>query len=411
MGAGSVKIYPVMGENLVLYILPLAGLLFILYVLQRLKKRYEKYFLDMGFERLSLRGFPWVRAEGTFNGTLIKVGTAGTKHNYRLYLETPTHNRGFLRLRRKDWLDSLFLKKPSWQYLMVEVYDPVWGGELLKQLGSQILQLFADHKKLQKFELKDGKLRIELGVKNPWDIPHEELQELLRVLLQIREVFDYAPHPTVESKEALVSLLSMKLPALFGTSLCLFGVILNPFAYDPVCIDDLFEAGFKLSLSFGILYAMFLILMLAGAPSLHRAVVGFFSLLVILFIFISVTFVPSVNGYFDSSQPVKRTDLVVKKYIEVRKGRKHYKIKLAGTPCDQSVSENFYNSVNEGDRLEYFVKRGFLGIEWFYRKLRRVVVKYNWKEEENEEARSAFFGSACALFLRRRWRLGHIWRF
>jgi hypothetical protein len=372
----SSKYYPI-GEDLILYILPLAWLLFVLYLLRRNRKRFERYFLDIGFERLSFRSFPWEKVEGTFNGTPVKAGTFVTEHNYGLYLEMPTHNGGFLRTRRKDWLDSLFLKKPSWQGLMAEAYDKPWSDELLKQLGSQILQLFTNHEKLQKFEIKDSRLRIELGVKHPLDLPQKELQELLKTLQQIKNSLDYMPPPNIQNKEALVSLLSVRLPVIFGAFLCLFGVILNPFAYDPICTSDLFKVGFKLSFSFGILYTVFLFLILAGTPSLHRALSKFFYLLVFLSIFISVSFVPSVNGYFDSSQPIKRGGFVEEKYIQVRKGKEHHKIKLTGTPCDFSVSEDFYNSVNKGDRVEYYVKRGFLGIEWFYRKLIRVVIKYN----------------------------------
>ncbi|RMH07923.1 MAG: hypothetical protein D6699_01155 [Aquificota bacterium] len=90
-------------------------------------------------------------------------------------------------------------------------------------------------------------------------------------------------------------------------------------------------------------------------------------------LFISASFVPSVNGYFDSSQPIKRVEFVRDKYTLLRKGKKRHKIKLTGTRCGFSVSKNFYNSVNKGDRVEYYVKRGFLGIEWLYKKLVKVV--------------------------------------
>lgn len=41
--------------------------------------------------------------------------------------------------------------------------------------------------------------------------------------------------------------------------------------------------------------------------------------------------------------------------------------------CDSfGVSEEFYYAVSEGDKVEYATKKGLLGVEWFYKKLRLV---------------------------------------
>lgn len=358
-----------------IYVILLVFLLLVLLFWDFWKKRVS-FYKSLGAKEINMKFLLNPVGKMDLDGIKLDIFTEGVKGGQRLTLRAKTNLTGFLKLYRRNIWNRLFSKE-TFSGLGAEYEDEFWFNRVFnyKNFRALVEKLFEEG---QVDELRIEKESLSLS----WNIriyPREEDKEkVLRTLPIMKEflsLISELPDAT-HYREHLRSWISIKLPVVITVGLSIIGIIDGFYRYDPVCLFEILGVGFKLLLPPVCLYAL-TGMFLAGSFRLGLKVFVYSLTAWLLAIpFISLFFLLYVNGKFDSSSPEVKTDKVVKKYTSIRKGKIRYHLILANLHsqkkwCDSlNVSEQFFLRVQVGDTVEYITKRGFLGVEWFYRKLR-----------------------------------------
>ena len=281
---------------------------------------------------------------------------------------------GLLSLWKGGFLDALFHKR-RYDGLFLEYEDAGWAWNLLRDetFKEEVLKLFESFR-ISFLEIKGGSIVIGFGIgrgKLEKYLNKQDLIEALNSLVQLKKILEKYPYYG-SSKEKLREWLTWKLPILITLSLILVGVLGGFYEYEPTCYSDLMLTGGKLLSVPVILYVVFTAFLVGGEALYLRVILKTFLVLFVCSFFISLFFVSYINGRFDSSQPEIREDRIKEKYHTLKQG---YRVTLEeyhkNKWCDSfRISEEFYKKANVGDKVDYVVKRGYLGIEWWYKGLR-----------------------------------------
>lgn len=307
------------------------------------------------------------------DGIEVEIFTEGAKGSQLLTLRAKTNLTGFLKLYRRNMCNRFFSQE-TFGGLGAEYEDSFWFERVLnhRNFKDKVEKLFKEGQ-VDQVSIRKHSLSVSWSIKK---YPREEdRQKVIKTLPILRELLSLAselPDATYY-KDHLRSWVIIKLPVLITLTLSLIGVLGKFYSYDPVCLFEILGVGYKLLFPFVILYSTFAVLLVGGRLWFKTFIVSFVAWLLAI-PFISLFFLMYINGKLDTSPPEVKTDKVVEKYIRQRKGRTSYivleKLHTQKNWCNTlNVSENFYKKVQVGDTVEYITKRGFLGVEWFYRKL------------------------------------------
>ena len=290
-----------------------------------------------------------------------------------LIVELPIKASGYIKLRKRDFLDKLLFQK-SYKGLSVEYDDELWANKLfsLKEFVETVDRLFEEYG-VDWIELKDNKLRVgwRIGKASPDIIDPEILLEVVEIIKGFKDISKAIPLSQVH-REGLRGWLTFKIPIALTIVLSIIGIAGGFYHYKPTCPLNMLLTGYKLLLPFVVLYTG-IALVLVGGPTMGQRVI--LKTLFVSFMcsfFITIFFFTYINGRLDSSKPELKRDWVVRKYIGVARGNSGPRLRLANyhskNPWCESfkVSREFYESVSMGSLVEYQTKKGLLGVEWFY---------------------------------------------
>ncbi|MCX8042283.1 MAG: hypothetical protein N3A56_07335 [Thermodesulfobacteriaceae bacterium] len=359
-------------------LLPILGFIVILFFFFKQRKKFEIYYQSLGGKDISTWTFPYTKAYLEKDGIVLKLGTSGYRANFYLYLSIPLRIRGFLLIRKasfleKFWAEPLFLKEK----LLAEYDDENWFKNIINktEIKESFLQTFNKYQ-LKGILIKDGELRFEWNIKQgPWEISKETILSSITELSILSNWLDRIPSSSIGYNiEKLRNLLGVKLP--IGITLFLFGIgIVGGFYnYQPLCLLEALWIGLKITLPVVLTYIGLISFFIGRKNLFWRLFWKSFMVMGIGSFFISLFFLTLVNGIFDTSLPQKHIDFIEKKYRSIKHG---YRIQLKNYHqnkfwCDFSVSKEFYNQVSQGQKVEFWSKKGFLGIEWLYLGLKIV---------------------------------------
>ncbi len=346
-------------------------LLFIYKGISSLNRETFEFYKSLGAEPKGYRRLIYPMAELSYGNERIILSRGRRYGGYIFTASIDMPFSGLLRLWKGGFLDALFHKR-RYDGLFLEYEDAGWAWNLLRDetFKEEVLKLFESHR-IVLLEIKGGSIVIGFGIgrgKLEKYLNKQDLIEALNSLVQLKKILEKYPYYG-SSKEKLREWLTWKLPILITLSLILVGALGGFYDYKPMCFLDLMLTGGKL-LSFPvILYVVFTALLVGGEALYSRVILKTFSVLFVCSLFISLIFVSYINGRFDSSQPEIREDRIKEKYRTLKQG---YRVTLEEYHknkwwCDSFiVSEEFYKKANVGDKVDYVVKRGYLGVEWWY---------------------------------------------
>lgn len=287
-----------------------------------------------------------------------------------LIVELPIKASGYIKLRKRDFLDKLLFQK-SYKGLSVEYDDELWANKLfsLKEFVELVDRLFEEHK-IDWFELKGNRLRIGRYIKRePTDRDEKRLLSAAETVKKFKPFLNSLPK-SQNYREDLRKWLSFKLPVALTLFLSLVGILGGFSKYSPTCMPSMLLTSSKLLFPMIVFYAGFSS-WFAGGPAMWQKMF-LKTLLVSLVCYFPITifFLTYINGSLDLSDPELKRDFVEEKYKTRRKVS--YILVLANyhkeKPCcgTFAVSKDLYEKVSVGSTIEYQTKRGFLGVEWFY---------------------------------------------
>ncbi|MEN3039865.1 MAG: hypothetical protein ABDI07_12105, partial [Candidatus Kryptonium sp.] len=146
-------------------------------------------------------------------------------------------------------------------------------------------------------------------------------------------------------------------------------------SYSPVCLTEMLFVGFKVLFPFLLLYLILSVLLVGHGTTKQKVLLETLFYCILSCFFLSLFFLTYVNGRLDSSEPVQKLDRIESKYRSYKRGPR---ITLEELHQDKplcpgfNVSEEFYERAYKGAKVEYWIKEGFLGVEWLYKGLRLV---------------------------------------
>jgi hypothetical protein len=306
-----------------------------------------------------------------FGGLNIEVFTSDYKGK-RLNLKIRTNFTGFLTLRKKDIFDKL-TRQLTYQDLAVEYEDKEWFERLTShQTFKVLLRKLLEEASIDRLEIRKNTLTIGWNIKrSPFEVSTDKVHQALNLLKDTAFVLSTLPS-SWRYKEDLRNLLLFKLPILLTLIACLVGIVGRFYQYNPLCPLEIVFFGYKLFTPFVLIYLGFLCFYVGGYGLYQRILGSGFLVFFVCIFFISLFFLSYINGRFDTSPSQIKRDRIESKYYSIKRG---YRLTLSNLHkekklCDSlSVSKNFYYQVEIGDYIEYETKKGFLGIEWFYRGL------------------------------------------
>ncbi|MCS7261871.1 MAG: hypothetical protein NZ560_00405 [Aquificaceae bacterium] len=313
------------------------------------------------------------KAEVYLAGRRFEIFTSGPKGLHSLKIKTQVEPLGYLSLRKRDFLDRLTFQK-DYEGLSLECEDEEWAYKLLGQgeFKSLMARLFSEAG-ADFLEIRGREVLAGWYIKgSPRGVGEDRVAEGLEVLKRMSETLKGFPSAQIY-KANLRDWMSFRLPLIVGALGTASGVAGGFYRYKPLCLAEMLLVGLLVLSPFVFLY-LTLSLLLAGHGTTKQglALKTLFFCLVSSF-FLSLFFLPYVNGRFDSSEPVQKLDRVASKQRGFRHGPRvvledfHRRRWL----CEGfTVSEEFYRKVYKGAEVEYWTKRGLLGVEWLYRGLR-----------------------------------------
>ncbi len=361
------------------HLLPFLALAFVLLLLYfsyiRHKKELLEFYSSLGARHVGYKWLFFPLAELDVKGKRVKLYTEGGRGSYALKVSLEIETFGYLKLWRGGFLDKLTLRKPYLDNIFVEYEEKEWAERLLnmEEFKSTIKRLF-ELPGLTFISIDGRNLTLGWhlgGISRFKKVANKEvILEAIRMMVELSPTLNTIA-PSKQYKENLRSWLTLKLPILITVILSTIGIVGGFYRYDPLCTYQILLVGFKILTPINLLYTV-LVLLLVGGPTLDQRV--FFKTLFVCFVctpLISLFFLLWVNGRFDRSEPEHRTDTIVKKYHLIRGG---YRIALLELHKNRwcgsfKVSEGFYIKAEVGSKVEYAVKKGFLGVPWLYRKL------------------------------------------
>lgn len=357
-------------EVFILLIFLLAGLL--IYNLIKFWQDRTDFFKSLGAHQISVHQVINPKGVLEYQGLQVEVFTGDYKGK-RLTVRIKTNLTSFLTLRKRNFFDKI-TGQLSYLDLAVEYEDKVWFDRLTNhKLFRDLLQRLLDEASIDRLELRKNSASISWNIKRtPFEVGTEKVFKALSLLKDMVHILSTLPNSRINCEERR-QLLLYKIPIVLTVSACLVGVAGKFYHYMPLCPLEIIFFGYSSMTPFVLLYIGF-ILFFAGGYGLRQRILGTGLIVWLLCVlFISLFFLSYINGKLDTSPPQIKKDRVEHKYYSPKRGHKivlsnlHRERKL----CDSlSVSEEFYQRVQIGDYVQYSTKRGFLGVEWLYRKLR-----------------------------------------
>ncbi|RME09948.1 MAG: hypothetical protein D6804_05170, partial [Aquificota bacterium] len=355
----------------------LLTLLFLLWYFGYGRHRRElfDFYNSIGAKHTGYRWLIFPVAELEADGKKFRLFTEGGRGLYAFKVSLEVQALGYLRLWRGGLLDRILFRRRYMEGIFVEYEDSQWAEKLLgrEDFKDMVKKLF-DLPGLSSVEIKGKKLILcwHLGGMDRFRkvVSKEAVLEAFKIMADLGKTIDAVPSAEVY-RETLRGWLTLKLPIFATILLSIAGFFLGFYRYDHVCDHEILLAGFKILMPIVILYTAS-VLFLTGGPTLgQRVILKTFFICLVCIPMISLFFLTWVNGYFDRSEPEFKRDTIARKYHLIRGGHRVVLAELHKSKwCDSfKVSEGFYMRAQVGDRVEYAVKRGFLGVSWLYRKL------------------------------------------
>ncbi len=344
----------------------------------RHRRELFEFYSSLGARHAGNRWLIFPLAELELDGVRIKIYTEGGQGFYALKASVELNPVGYLKIWHGNVLDRALLRKPYLESLFVECEDKDWAEKILNRedFKNWVIELFS-LPGVNFLEIKDKTLTLawHLGGMSRFKkvVKKEDVLPALKILVGISQRMNSMPSAKVY-KENLRNWLTLKLPVLTTLFLISVGFAGGFYRYKPLCDHEILLVGFKVLTLIIILYTAF-VLLLVGASTLgQRVILKTLFVCLVCTPFISLFFLMWLNGRFDSSKPEVIRDTIARKYYLIRGGHRILLSELHKSRwCDSlSVSEGFYMKAKVGDKVEYEVKRGFLGVPWLYRGLTLV---------------------------------------
>lgn len=372
MGLWSLK-----AEVLLPVILVLVVLLWYLGYSRHRRELFD-FYSSLGARHAGNRWLIFPLAELELGRVRVKIYTEGGQGLYTLKASVELDVAGYLKLWRGNILDRTLLRKQYSDNIFVEYEDKDWAEQILNRedFKNWVIELFS-LPGVNFLEIKDKTLTLawHLGGMSRFKkvVKKEDVLSALKILVGISQRINSMPSAKVY-KEDLRNWLTLKLPVLTTLLLIAIGLAGGFYRYNPLCDHEILLVGFKVLTPIIILYTA-LVLFLVGASTLgQRVILKTLFVCLVCTPFISLFFFMWLNGRFDSSEPETIRDTITRKYYLIRGGHRILLSELHKSRwCDSlSVSEGFYMKAEVGDKVEYVIKKGFLGVPWLYRGLTLV---------------------------------------
>jgi len=350
-----------------------AILALVAYSLWRFWRERVEYLRGIGAEPSGTHTFINPKGEIFYKSMKVEVFTGGPRGVHSLRLSIKVEGKGFFRIAKRDLFEKL-LRAETYMGLSVEYEDGAWFGRISedKVFQKTVDRLFRELG-LGFLELKGDTLTAGWYIRrSPKEVQQHRLFEALELLSQVYELLRSMPSAGIY-REDLRGWLTLRIPILVTIFLCLVGVAGGFYRYNPVCLMETLLTGYKLMLPIMLLYVALAILLVGGRTLNGRVVLKASFVLLVCTFFLSLFFFTYVNGRFDTSEPKVVRDKIEKKYRSPKHG---YRVALHGYHrakrwCEGfTVSEGLYMRAYQGAKVEYIIKKGFLGVEWFYQGLR-----------------------------------------
>ncbi|MDW8294757.1 MAG: hypothetical protein RMK21_05310 [Aquificaceae bacterium] len=362
-----------MSPELFIALLGVALILFL--ALHTFVRERLDFYRSMGAE---VKGLSWLihpKAEIAVDGLSVELCTSGLRGMQRLKLSLFVGIVGYISLRKKDFLDRLLLHKTH-DGLLLEYEEEAWASRILKHSGfSRLKERLFSEAQVDFVELKAQKLTAGWFIKrSPKEVGKEKVTKALSIFRDSPALLEGLPSSS-HYREGLREWLTIRTPLLTTLLLSLLGVLLGFYRYQPICMVELFLAGYKwLFLPF-LLYATLVLFMLGSGTMWRGVTVRLFFFYAVGSPLIALFFLTYINGRFDPSKPELRRDRIESVSVSFKRGPR---VRLEEFHHERwwcegfDVSEDFYKRAYKGAEVEYEKKGGLLGVEWFYRGLRLV---------------------------------------
>ncbi|MFN3599611.1 MAG: hypothetical protein ACK4VK_07770 [Aquificaceae bacterium] len=351
------------------YILIVPIFVLVVLLLYKYRKDRLEYYNSLGARVVGHRYFIEPVARLSYENMDITLLTEGPKGFYSLIIQVPVATLGYMKLRESDFFDkALFQRK--YKNLALECEDEAWVNRLFGLAGfEELVDRLFEGFRISWFEIKGNLLRIGWYIrKGPSEVEKERLFGSLDVLKDLLNLLNGVT-PAENYRGDLRDWLTFKLPIALTILLIIVGIVGGFYKYQPVCLLNMLFTGFKLLFPFALFYLALCLFMVGGATMGQRVFLKTSLVLFTCSFFITLFFLPYINGRFDNSMVEVKRDLVKRKYVSVKRGPTLILAELhKNNPwCEGfKVSKNFYNRVQVGSLVEYETKRGFLGVEWLY---------------------------------------------
>ncbi|MCS6957443.1 MAG: hypothetical protein RMK75_03175 [Aquificaceae bacterium] len=315
------------------------------------------------------------KAEIYLEGLRFEIFTSGPRGLHSLKVKTQVEPLAYLSLRKRDFLDRLTFQK-SYEGLSLDYEDEKWAHKLLEhgEFKNLIMKLFVEAR-VDFLEIRNREVLAGWYVKNSLkSMDEDKVTKALEILKDVLETLRSFPSAELY-KANLRDWMSLKLPLIFGALGTVFGVAGGFYKYKPVCLVEMLLVGFVVLSPLFSLYLALSVFLVGHGTTKQRVVLKTLFYCLISCFFLSLFFLPYVNGRLDSSEPVQKLDRIESKERGFRHGprvilEEFHKQKPL---CEGfTVSEDFYKGAYRGAKVEYWIKKGFLGVEWLYEGLKIV---------------------------------------
>lgn len=273
------------------------------------KERLD-FYRSMGAE---VKGFRWLIhpwAELFVDGQKVKLYTSGLRGMQSLRLSLSVNIRGYISLRRKDFLDRLLLHRTHGG-LLLEYEEEAWANRLLNHSGFRRLteRLFSEAQ-VDLVELRAQKFTAGWFIRrSPKEVGKEKVMKAMNIVRDCQAFLEGLPSSS-QCREGLREWLTIRTPLLTIFLLSLLGPLLGFYHYNPLCFVEALLAGYKwLFLPF-LLYTTLALFVLGGGTMWRRVLVRLLFFYFAGSPFITLFFLTYINGRFDPSRPETRRDRI-----------------------------------------------------------------------------------------------------
>ncbi|MEZ0361641.1 MAG: hypothetical protein ABWK04_07110 [Hydrogenobacter sp.] len=340
-----------------------------------IKKRREHINYFEGLGNITLRGFIPFYTRGDLKEKDVSLSIKESRAGRYIKLEKDIKQRAFLRIKRRDLFDRILMQE-TYKGLSVEYEDEAWANRLFshRDFDGVVEEIFYNLGAYS-LEIREGKVSISFSFKkSPFEVEKERVLGATQVIKELINLINKLPEPN-HYKDNLRSLLTLKLPIAITVLLSLIGIVGGFYKYDTLCHIEIFILGSKLLFPIALLYVGISTLLVGGKSLVQRVILKTAFVCFVCSFFISLFFLTYINGKFDTSEPQRKEDRIRSVYWHVKYGPKLLLDGLHSEKkwCDSfNISEDFYERAEPGDKVEYYTKRGFLGVEWLYRGIRLI---------------------------------------